>query len=274
MQMMSTDPQGELDAGGPNAAEILAIGEVEFVRCTPMFTNAAPWYDAVYGRKAYESEADDVLARATSLRGGVPPASVLDVACGTGQHLARFAAAGLAVAGTDLDPTMLAIAKERVPTATLATADMVELDLDGRFDLVTCLFSSIGYVITPDRLRQAVASMARHLTPGGVLVVEPWITPESWIDGRRPTVEHVEQGDWTVVRMGISHREGMVSRLLMHHLVSDGREVRHLVDEHTLGLFSFAEYREAFEGAGLQEIEVDEVGLSDRRGLVVGRAPE
>lgn len=236
-----------------------------------MFTNAAPWYDAVYGRKAYETEADEVLARARATRGG-ELGSVLDVACGTGQHLARFAAAGLEVAGTDLDPTMLAIAANRVPTATLAAADMVSLDLGRRFDLVTCLFSSVGYVITEERLRLAVAAMARHLEPGGVLVIEPWITPEAWIDDRAPMVEEVHRDGWTVVRLTVTHRTDRVTRLLMHHLVSDGREVRHLVDEHTLGLFTFDEYRAAFEAAGLVDVVVDEVGLDDERGLLIGRA--
>ncbi len=238
-----------------------------------MFTNASPWYDAVYGRKAYGREATDVLARATAARSGVAPASVLDVACGTGQHLATWAEAGLTVAGTDLDPSMLAIARERVPGAELVQADMVELDLGRRFDLVTCLFSSIGYVVTPERLEQAVAAMAAHLEPGGVLVVEPWITPERWDPARSPMVEEVEHDGWTVVRLTVTHRDDRVSRLLMHHLVTDGREVRHLVDEHLLGLFTFAEYAAAFEAAGLEAVTVDEVGLADERGLVTGRRP-
>lgn len=236
-----------------------------------MFTNAAPWYDAVYGRKAYVEEAAEVLARATAARGGAAPTSVLDVGCGTGQHLARWAAAGLAVVGTDLDPSMLALARARVPDAELVAADMVELDLGRRFDLVTCLFSSIGYVVTGDRLTRAVAAMAAHLEPGGVLVVEPWITPEAWVDDRAPMVEEVEHDGWTVVRLTVTHRDDRVTRLVMHHLVSDGREVRHLVDEHRLGLFTFAEYAAAVAAAGLVDVEVDEVGLADHRGLVTGR---
>ena len=54
---------------------------------------------------------------------------------------------------------------------------MTAFDLGCRFDVVTCLFSSIGYVGTVERLDQAIATMAAHLEPGGTLIVEPWLSP-------------------------------------------------------------------------------------------------
>ena len=41
-------------------------------------------------------------------------------------------------------------------------------DLGRTFDAVVCLFSSIGYVGTEERLRAAIGSMARHAAPGGM----------------------------------------------------------------------------------------------------------
>ena len=55
---------------------------------------------------------------------------------------------------------------------------MTDFDLATTYDAVTCLFSAIGYVRTVDRMNRAVACMARHVKPGGVLIVEPWITPD------------------------------------------------------------------------------------------------
>ena len=52
-----------------------------------------------------------------------------------------------------------------------------------RFDVVLCLFSSIGYARDEERLRAAVAAMASHLEPVGLLVVEPWLAPEAWREG-------------------------------------------------------------------------------------------
>ena len=59
--------------------------------------------------------------------------------------------------------------------SALEVADMTSFDLGRRFDVVTCLFSSIGYVGTAERLDQAIATMAAHLEPGGTLIVEPWL---------------------------------------------------------------------------------------------------
>ena len=56
-----------------------------------------------------------------------------------------------------------------------AAGDLLTLDLGRRFDIVTCLFSSIGYVAD---LAGAVERLAAHAAPGGVVVVEPWLAPE------------------------------------------------------------------------------------------------
>ncbi len=56
---------------------------------------------------------------------------------------------------------------------------MTACDLGRTFDIVTCLFSAIGYVKTLDNLTRAVQCMVHHLTPGGVLVIEPWFTPDT-----------------------------------------------------------------------------------------------
>lgn len=132
-------------------------------------------YDRIYDFKDYAREAarlhELVQERAPGAR------TLLDVACGTGKHLEQLRA-WYEVEGLDLDPELLAIARDRLPDVPLHEADMVDFDLGRRFDAVTCLFSSIGYVLTGKRLRSAAAAIARHVEPGGVLAVEPWITPE------------------------------------------------------------------------------------------------
>ena len=57
---------------------------------------------------------------------------------------------------------------------------MVDFDLGKQYDAVTCLFSSIGYTETVERLNRAVKQIARHLLIGGVTVIEPWFTPDQY----------------------------------------------------------------------------------------------
>ena len=51
--------------------------------------------------------------------------------------------------------------------------------------MVTCLFSAVGYMTTEADLDAAVANMAQHVRPGGVLLVEGWITPDAFLPGPR-----------------------------------------------------------------------------------------
>jgi dTDP-3-amino-3,6-dideoxy-alpha-D-glucopyranose N,N-dimethyltransferase len=148
---------------------------------------------------------------------------------------------------------------------------MESFDLHRRFDIVTCLFSSIGYARSVRDLRRTVRNLARHTTPGGVVVVEPWLTPRVFQDG---LVHHLIAGsrDMTVVRMNGTHRRRGRSLFDFHYLVGRRGEVRHYVETHDLGLFDARTMRAAFRDAGLTVTYLVD-GLSTRRGLYVGLRP-
>src|SRR3954447_5484559 len=119
-----------------------------------MFSRSAHMYDAIYASvRDYPREAAEVDRLIQEHRPGAR--TLLDVACGTGAHLEHLK--DYELEGLDLDPEMLAIARERLPDVAFHEGDLVEFDLDRRFDAVVCMFSSIGYVRTEERLRSAIA---------------------------------------------------------------------------------------------------------------------
>lgn len=193
--------------------------------------------------------------------------TLLDVACGTGAHLEHLAGR-YAVEGLDLDAAMLAVARERLPDVPFHEADMAEFDLGRRFDAVVSLFSSIGYARTPERLNAAVAAMARHLEPGGVLVVEPWFTRDQWQAPSGPYSVFVDEPELKVARVSVSPPAAETVVLEMHHVVGTPEEVESFVEVHELGMFSHDQYLDAFRAAGL-EVEHDPEGLIGR-GLYFG----
>jgi ubiquinone/menaquinone biosynthesis C-methylase UbiE len=231
-----------------------------------MFTHTAAHYDALYeiGKgKDYAAEAElfaSLLPEATSL---------LDVACGTGLHLQHLAQRYDCV-GVDLDAGMLGIARQRCPDVPLVQADMVDFDLDRTFDAVVCLFSSIGYVRTEARLQQAVATMARHLTTGGTLVVEPFLSPQVFLSGHVHAL-HVDEPGRKITRMSVSTVEDGCGVMDFHYLIGTEAGVEHTSERHVLGLFTLAQYRHAFERAGLATT-VDATGGPEGRGLLTGRS--
>jgi SAM-dependent methyltransferase len=237
-----------------------------------MFDISAELYDGIYTRmKNYADEAARV--RDWILREKPDARTVLSVACGTAEH-ERYLKDRFEVDGIDLNAEFLRSARGKNPQGRYETADMMDFDLGRRYDAVICLFSSIGYVRTRDGLSRALSRMAAHLAPGGVLLVEPWLTPESWNPKQLPHLQTIEDApELRVARMSeLSSQataEGPLSRVVFHYLIGTMEEVRRESEEHVLGLFTVDEMLEAHRVAGL-ETRHDPVGLFGR-GLYVAR---
>jgi len=232
-----------------------------------MYTKTSQFYDRIYAFKDTEVEAQALLAlidRRLHTGGN----RLLDVACGTGR-LVPFLQPRFAVEGLDLDPGMLAVARQKFPDVPFHQADMVDFDLGRQFDLIVNLFSSIGYVRTVENLNRAMASMARHLRPGGLLLVEPWFTPATWHPGSVHAV-YVNDPELKIARINTSQVDGRLSWMDLHYLVGTPQGVEHFIERHELGLFEVDEMLAAFTAAGLQ-VEYDPQGLSGR-GLYIGMA--
>lgn len=234
-----------------------------------VFTESAAWYDRFQAGKDYAREARQV----TSLIRRHQPAArtLLDVACGTGRHLCHFRET-FTCHGLDLDGGLLDVARNRLPDVPFTRADMTAFDLGQRFDAVTCLFSSIGYVGTTERLHAAVGVMARHLSPGGVLIIEPWILPERWpeFDGQSHA-DTIFDGQSTLVRVRTNRRSGTTTELLVHYVAAGRGQITTADETHRLRMFTRAEYLDAVTGAGLHP-EWDPDGITGR-GLLVATHP-
>jgi SAM-dependent methyltransferase len=216
-----------------------------------VYGKSARIYDLLYvgtGIKDYHAETAE-LDRL--VKEACPTAStLLDVACGTGAHLAELRQR-YEVEGADLSPAMLAVARGRLPGVLLHQADMRTLDLGRRFDAVICLFSSIGYVTDPSEMRSTVARLAAHVAPRGVLILDGWVRPDEWRDSFRPEPDMARDEEMLVVRLAHSSREGNVTAMDMHHLVQTAERIDYFVEHHRLALTATADYVSAVEGAGL-----------------------
>lgn len=231
-----------------------------------MYETTAHLYDVIYSHLDYKGLADSLVE---IVNGKKPDASSwLDVACGTGVLLGhlkdRYESQGI-----DVTQEMLDVAKGSLPDVALHLGDMRDFDLGRRFDVVTCMFSSIGYAITVENLNRALARMAAHTVSGGVVIIEPWIFPDQYSDTHLHA-DFVDRPEIKLARMSSNERVGRLTKLSMHHLVGTLGRVEHIVDHHELFMFTDAEYSEAFEAAGMA-VELVKGGLA-ARGLYVGVA--
>lgn len=218
---------------------------------TLIYRRADVYHDFYQGRgKDYRGEAAAVL---TLVHERVPRAtSLLDVACGTGAHLRELSGSFDEAVGVDLSPEMLAVAARNNPGLPLHQGDMRDFRLGRRFSAVTCMFSSIGYLRTTADLKQAVRNLADHLAPDGVLVVEPWWFPDTFLTGW-VGADVVTADGRTISRVSHSVRDGSASRMEVHYTVAAPETgIEHFTDTHVMSLFDRATYEAAFREAGLR----------------------
>jgi ubiquinone/menaquinone biosynthesis C-methylase UbiE len=229
-----------------------------------MFTKTAKQYDTVYSYKDYAAESQLITSMVHERV--LNAKTLLDVACGTGKHLVHLSGQ-FECEGVDLDTEMLAIAKDRVTDVPTHTGDMGDFALGNQFDVVTCLFSSIGYMKTVERMEQATANMAAHLNQGGMLLVEPWLTPEAWLVGK-VHADKYETDDGFVMRMAVSEPIER-GRLVLEYMIGDSSGISRVTETHEMGWFTHEEYLNAFQNADLDTEYVEE-GLTGR-GIYIGK---
>jgi SAM-dependent methyltransferase len=234
----------------------------------PWSKESAELYELIHDADSGHRDAE----RLRELLLEVAPAAttLLDVACGTGEHLERLRH-WYTVEGLDASPAMLEVARERLPDVPLHEADMRFFELDRRFDVIICLSSNIAHMQTLTDLNRALACMARRLSDAGVLVIEPWDFAEE-AQSDRPWVVTAETDDRAVALVETTTLRGGHWEQDSHFLLwrRDG-PIAHLLERSTLGAFTKKDHTEALEAAGLS-VRFDGKGLLGR-GLFIAKRP-
>lgn len=125
----------------------------------------------------YQARFDALAADGSDVHGEVSflmaldpaPALVLDAGCGTGRVAIELERRGVEVVGVDVDPAMLATARERRPELAWVESDLAQLTLGRRFDAVV-LAGNVMIFVAPGTEGAVVERAAGHLVPGGALV--------------------------------------------------------------------------------------------------------
>jgi SAM-dependent methyltransferase len=216
-------------------------------------------YDSLYAHKPYAEEAAAVGA-ALARHGAEPPGRLLDVACGTGRHARAFGDFGWEVVGVDLNAELLEHGPRNAPGARFELQDMRELSVEGeRFDVVTCLFDALGYVLTDHDTVRTLRAMAAHLIDGGLVACEVLHAPALLAEASPISVRRLDLADGgRLVRIAETEvdREARAMHV-SYELIELGADGRWQADRERQSnrAFTVQELRALYPAGGLELLE-------------------
>lgn len=196
----------------------------------------------------------------------IPAHSLLNLGCGGGKNVFSLKRA-YAVTGLDVSPQMLALAQSLNPECEFLQGDMRQFDLGRTFDAVL-VDDAIAYMTTRSELRAVFAAAWHHLNPGGVMVVTPDTTRETFVQNQtmvtpaNPTEPPSPLAVIFVENNYDPDPEDDQFEGTMVYLIRDRGELRIECDRHIFGLFSLAVWREILTEIGfiINEMTYNEQG--------------
>lgn len=244
-----------------------------------LYADLAGYYDGFCHEVDYAAQAA-FAERAFECFGAASGRACLDLACGTGQLLARLGERGFALTGLDNSAEMLAATARRCPGAELVLCDLAGFTQVSRFDLVTCFLYSLHYSHPVAALAETLRRVYRALTPGGVVMFD--LVDCRGITNRHDIITRLQQAgaDFTF-RSGWRYSgsgEALELQVKISRQGAAGR--RDWTDRHTMTATTIADVQALMEaeGFGVTILERDFATLRAWEGqsfnvVMVGQKP-
>jgi len=224
-----------------------------------LYADLAGFYDGFCHHVDYGEEARFMQRLFAAFAGGTRDAkpAYLDLACGTGQHLARMQALGFAGTGLDNSAAMLAAAAQRCPEAAFIHADIAALAADSTFDLVSCFLYSMHYNHPQPVFDEAIRRSFRALRPGGLFVFD--LVDCRGLGALRTHVTQLRQdgADFTFTSGWSYPGTGETMTLQVEICRETEGVVQQWTDAHTMTATSIAATRAALAAAGFEVVVLE-----------------
>mgnify|MGYP006273638611 CR=1 FL=1 len=118
--------------------------------------------------------------------------TLLDIACGTGNDLVELSK-DYECTGIDISQEMLKIAQKKNKNITLYRRDMRDFNLDGKFDIIICMFDSINHLSSIKEVEDTLQCAKRHMHRHSVLIFD--VNTFSYLESLGSGYEfHLENG--------------------------------------------------------------------------------
>jgi SAM-dependent methyltransferase len=221
-----------------------------------MYTDLA-WLWPVLSPKEDYVEECEFIAGAIKQHARVVPRTLLHLGTGGGHNdytLKRH----FEVTGVDMSPAMLDLARGLNPEVEYLEGDMRDVRLGRQFDAVIIL-DSIGYMLTEEDLRRALATGYDHLRPGGVFLTVVESDPAAFVQNKTKAWTH-GRGDveLTFIDNYYDPDPGdSTYECTFVYLIRERGRLRIETDSHLCGIFPMETWLDSFKSVGFEAKELE-----------------
>lgn len=192
-------------------------------------------------------------------RFGARPQAILDLACGEGTFAVAMGKKGFRVTGVDRSSQMLKLARERAERENVEVEfllqDMRSLLFEEKFDLVSCWYDSLNYLLELKDLKNTFSGVHRALRRDGHFIFDMntiYGLAVKW--QRHPCLVQQDTSDIFEVHRHDYDFERNVATVKITGFVKEGQRWSRIDEEHNERGYSLNEIRECLNESGLQEL--------------------
>lgn len=178
----------------------------------------------------------------------------LDLCCGTGALLRLAIQDGFVATGLDASFHQLRIAHRNAPAACLIRADVRKFSLKQQFDVVSCFFDSVNYLLTVHDLTQALRCARHHLNDGGILIFD-LLAPAAFMNTRTYVAHDPE---WTALMESVvSVRKSLRTTTITGFVRERDGLYRRFVEEHVQRAYTAKQVEKVLTSLKLNFLKYD-----------------
>ncbi len=189
--------------------------------------------------------------------------TILDVGCGTANHMIPFLERGYRVTGVDASSQMLKIARGKLNRACFKT-DLVKgsspaFAIRREFDVVICLFSVINYAAANGDILSTLKNICTHMGSNSIFIFDFW-NASAVVDHYRPRKSsNFRKNGMDLERQSVTKVYPSQKKCEVNYtctLRQDGRVIRRDKEKHILRYFSPGEMADCLRKAGLKVLDM------------------
>lgn len=188
---------------------------------------------------------------------GIAPAKILDIACGEGSFAVAMAKSGYCMTGIDLSAQMIDLAKasaqEEKQDIQFLIEDMRSIPFKNQYDVATCFFDSLNYMLTVADLQDVYKGAFRALKRGGVFIFDmntiyglavDWMREETYIQN--------EKSDFIEIHRQSFDYENLIATMILTVFQKQGDLWRRIDETHRERGFPVADIQFLLLEAGFE----------------------